>query len=62
MARHPHDPTRSDALARLGLFMVVASVLLALSLGNAELFRLQPTTPDLAQRLHSLLAGIRLWS
>lgn len=59
MARRLHIYAADGTLAGLGLWTIIASVLLALSLGSAE--QLHSTT-DLAQRLHSLLAGIRVWS
>ena len=62
MVRITHQQASGGALAGLGLFAVVASVLLALSLGSAELRLAQHDMPDLAQRLQSLLAGIRLGS
>lgn len=59
MAKLPHIHAADGPLAGLGLWTVIASVLLALSLGSAEPLH---SAPDLSQRLQSLLAGFRGWS
>lgn len=60
MAGFVRKHAESGALAGFGLLAIVASVLLALSLGGAGLHPEQSAAPDPAQTLQGLLAAIRV--